>query len=193
MNGDAWVTYGSIGDLSENGTSYTGDVVIPESITVNDKVYNVTKIDNYAFIYCSGVTSITIPSSVTSIGDCAFLDCSSLSTIIIPNSVKEMGSNALGGTAWYDNQPDGMVYAGEIAYCYKGTMPPYTTITLRGGTWGIAAGAFVNCIHLKSISIPNSVTYIGKNAFQDCHNLVSIDIPNGVNIINNYTFYCCWN
>ena len=193
MNGDAWVTYGSTGDLSENGTSYTGDVVIPESITVNDKVYNVTKIDNYAFIYCSGVTSITIPSSVTSIGDCAFLDCSSLSTIIIPNSVKEMGSNALGGTTWYDNQPDGMVYAGEIAYCYKGTMPPYTTITLRGGTLGIAAGAFVNCIHLKSISIPNSVTYIGKNAFQDCHNLVSIDIPNGVNIINNYTFYCCWN
>ncbi|MBQ2794185.1 MAG: leucine-rich repeat domain-containing protein, partial [Clostridia bacterium] len=44
-------------------------------------------IDNYAFAYCTGLTSVVIPNSVTSIGDYAFRDCTSLTSIVIPNSV----------------------------------------------------------------------------------------------------------
>ena len=47
---------------------YSGAVNIPESVTYNGKTYPVTSIGGSAFYRCSGLTSVTIPSSVTSIG-----------------------------------------------------------------------------------------------------------------------------
>jgi hypothetical protein len=47
-----------------------------------------------AFMYCSSLTSITIPSSVTSIGYGTFKGCSSLTSITIPSSVTSIGDDA---------------------------------------------------------------------------------------------------
>ena len=63
--------------------NYSGDVVIPKEVTCNDGTYTVTSIGDNAFIYCSGVTSVTIPNSITSIGNNAFVDCSSLTSVRI--------------------------------------------------------------------------------------------------------------
>ena len=52
----------------------------------------VTSIGNYAFYYCSDLTSVTIPSSVTSIGDYAFSGCSNLTSVTIPSSVTSIGN-----------------------------------------------------------------------------------------------------
>lgn len=46
----------------------------------------VTKIEEYAFAYCSDLTEITIPHSVTTIIYCAFDGCSSLQTITLPTA-----------------------------------------------------------------------------------------------------------
>lgn len=54
---------------------YSGDVVIPSTVTYDGKEYSVTGIGKNAFSMCSGLTSVTIPNSVTSIGERAFLDC----------------------------------------------------------------------------------------------------------------------
>ena len=54
---------------------YSGNVVIPESVTYDGNTYSVTSIGSNAFYECTGLTSITIPNSVTSIGDDAFYDC----------------------------------------------------------------------------------------------------------------------
>ena len=54
---------------------YTGNVVIPQTVIYNGTTYSVTTIGNYAFSYCSGLTSITIPNSVTSISSSAFSYC----------------------------------------------------------------------------------------------------------------------
>ena len=54
---------------------YSGDVVIPETVTYNGITYSVTTLGRYCFSGCSSLTSITIPNSVTSLGDCCFMYC----------------------------------------------------------------------------------------------------------------------
>ena len=160
------------------------NTTIPKSVTV---------IGELAFSGCTSLTAINIPNSVTSIGRSAFYGCSSLTNINIPNPVSSIGFEAFNGTAWYDNKPDGLVYAGLVAYEYKGDMPEGTSITLRKGTKGIAEYAFAdcNCDGLTSINIPNSVTTIGICAFEGRTGLTTVNIPNSVTTIGYQTFRGC--
>ena len=130
------------------------DTVIPDSVT---------QIDQEAFIGNTGITGITIPDSVTSIGYTAFEGCASLENITVPDSVKSIGYDAFSDTPWYDNQPDGIVYAGKVAYEYKGSCP--ASVEIKEGTVGIAAYAFFDCSELEEVSIPDSVISIGVGAF----------------------------
>ncbi len=200
--------------VTSGSPEYTGSVNIPSSVTYNGKTYSVTIIGNFAFSSCSGLTSVTIPNSVTSIGYQAFSGCSGLTSITIPNSVTSIGgyafancsdltsitigngitrisSDAFDGTAWYNNQPDGLVYAGKVAYKYKGTMPNGTKIKIKEGTLVIANLAFYGCSGLTSVTIPESVTSIGSNAFSDCSGLTSVTIPNSVTSIGGGAFNGC--
>ena len=148
----------------------------------------------------SSTTSTTyyIPSSLKSVtvtgGNIlygAFYNCTRLTSVTIGNSVTSIGSSAFEGTAWYNNQPDGLVYAGKVAYKYKGTMPENTSITIKDGTLGIAGDAFSGCTGLTSVTIPNSVTSIGYNAFSGCTGLTSITIPDSVTSIGVQAFSGC--
>ena len=178
----------SIGDLAFYSCSGLTSVTIPASVLSIGRYafencsgltaiyipYSVTSIGNYAFENCSGLTAVYIPNSVTSIGTWAFYNCSALTSVEIPNSVTSIGRYAFSGTAWYNNQPDGLVYAGKVAYKYKGTMPANTSITIKEGTLGIAGSAFSDCSGLTSVTIPSSVTSIGASAFRDCSGLTSV-------------------
>lgn len=70
--------------------SYSGDVIIPESVTYNSVEYRVVAI-NSAFSNCTNLTSVSIPNSVTTIGSNAFYKCTALTSITIPNSVITIG------------------------------------------------------------------------------------------------------
>ena len=54
-------------EYSSYSNEYSGDVVIPASVSCNGKNYSVTSIGEYAFYCCYGLTSVTIPNSVTTI------------------------------------------------------------------------------------------------------------------------------
>ena len=80
---------GTTATVTSGEKEYSGDIVIPESITFENSKYSVTSIEDYAFWGCSSLTSVTIPNSVTSIGDDAFDGWSSLQSIIIPFGTKQ--------------------------------------------------------------------------------------------------------
>ena len=75
----------------EGKASYSGSIEIPSSVVIKEVEYKIASIEDWAFSYCSGLTSITIPNSVTSIGNYAFWDCYGLTSVTIPNSVPSIG------------------------------------------------------------------------------------------------------
>ena len=155
------------------------DIVIPNSVN---------RIDVGTFWRCTSLKSITIPNSVISIGSKAFSDCTNLSDIIIPDSITYIASDAFKNTKWFDNQPDGVVYAGKVAYGYKGNMLENTKIVLKQGTKSISKDAFSSCINLTNIVIPNSLLSVGGGAFMNCSKLKSITIPRNMEDIGEYAF-----
>jgi len=133
----------------------------------------VTTIGWGTFQGCTNLTNVIIPSSITTIWNEAFWRCSSLVSITIPTGATFIGWSAFEETAWLSSQPDGLIYVGKVLYRYKGTMPAKTVINdIREDTVAIADYAFYGCTGLTSITIPSSVTSIGKEAFNGCDNFV---------------------
>lgn len=80
------VTYHSLVS-KDDSYKYSGDILIPASITHNETTYTVTGIDSDAFNKCENLTSVSIPNTVTEIGRYAFYYCTKLSSVSIPNTV----------------------------------------------------------------------------------------------------------
>ena len=138
------VTKAKIAEATSGDNKYSGDITIPESILYDGVTYPVGSIGSSAFSGCSGLTSLTIPSSVTSIGDYAFEGCSGLTSLTIPGSVTIIGDFAF--------------------YKCNGL----TSVTIPESVSTIGRSAFSGCSGLTSVTIPNSVTSIGDYAFAQC-------------------------
>ena len=158
---------------------YSGDIVIPSSVTYEEIEYSVIGISANAFRGSSELTSVTIPSSVTSIGDGIFSGCTSLSSIIIeegnPNYDSRENCNAIIETT-----------NNILLFGCSNTIIPNNVVT-------IGECAFWRCSGLTSIAIPNCITSIGRSAFMDCPGLTSICIPNSVTSIGYCAFADCGN
>lgn len=148
-----------------------------KSFTIGDQV---KKIGKYAFAGNSDLKEIDIPGSVTEIEYAAFKNCTVLGNVGIPDSLEKIGGFALDNTAWYQSQADGIVYAGNVLYDYKGEMPSGTVIEVKTGTHGIAGYAFDGDKNLGGIKISRTVTNIGDFAFHDCVSMDSVTIPESV-------------
>ena len=155
--------------LMPNTEKYAGDVVIPESVKAKDgNDYKITAFGDQCFDDCSGLTSITIPSSVTSLGEECFAICSGLTSITIPSSVTSLGD-------WCLVRCDGL-----------------TSVTIPSSVTTLGEGCFAECYSLTSINIPSSVTAIGDNCFAYCQSLISVTIPSSVTSLGEKCFDSCF-
>ena len=174
-------------------TGYKGEdtvIKIPSKIEGNP----VTYIGDYAFSGCTGLTSITIPDSVTSIGEHAFNSCTNLEAITIPKNAK---FNSSGCT--FNNCKNlknvkfssGIEKIPDYLFFYSSNLNSLTSITIPDSVTSIGRYAFLGCTGLTSITIPDSVTYIGYAAFSGCTGLTSITIPDSVTSIGESAFRDC--
>ena len=212
VNGIYYLKNGTNATVTYRGTSYdqysseySGNVVIPTTVTYSGTTYSVTSIGDYAFRGCSSLTNVTIPNSVTTIGNSTFDGCSGLTgELVIPNSVTSIGDyafkNCSGLTsvhisdlvAWC-NIAFGNWDANPLSYAHHlfldGT--EVKDLVIPNSVTTIGNYAFRGCSGLTSVTIPNSVTSIGKSAFYGCSGLTSVTIPNSVTSISPDTFNSC--
>ena len=190
--------------ISKSSGTYSGEVIIPESVEHEGTAYSVTSIGGGAFYACSGLTSVTIPNSVTIIEAWAFHGCSGLTSVHISDlsawfniDFADSYSNPLfSAHHLYLNGeevkdlviPNSVTSIGDIAFHNCRSL---TSVTIPNSVTSIGDCAFYDCFRLTSVTIPNSVTSIGGSAFSDCSGLTSVTIGNSVTSIGSYAFYEC--
>ncbi len=135
----------------------TAGAVIPDDGSV-------TCIGAYAFAG-SGLTSISIPSSVTVIEESAFFYASALQEVTLSEGLTEIGDNAF---EWCPN-----------LYINEGFPSSLTVIGNR---------AFYNCINLNNITLPEGLRTMGSYAFAGCHITSELIIPASVTYIPEACF-----
>ena len=102
--------------------AHFGDLVVPDSVLYAGKTYRVTRIGDWAFNFCSGLTSVTLPDGLTSIGEQAFSECSGMTSVNIPAGVTSIGHGAFMGCSSLASVtlPDGLTDIGESAFEWSG-------------------------------------------------------------------------
>lgn len=181
--------------------NYSGELVIPETVTYKDRQFTVVAIASFAFDNCDNLTSISIPSCVTEIYEDGFDDCKNLDTLVLTD-----GNNLL--TFSYFDITNEAHTLQEIKTLYCGRkvkredvihgyyvplafrFPKLEDVTL-GGFAEIEDSDFKGLKTLMSVTIKNPVTTIEKDAFYGCNNLKSVTIPNSVTSIGSNAFSGC--
>ena len=153
--------------------------------------HTVKQIDTGALSDNRIITSVTIPNGVTTIGFSAFNGCIKLEKIKFSSNLDTVCENAFNNTKWFNNQSNGLVYVGKVAYKYKGDMPRNTKITVKSDTVSISESAFKDCANLTDILIPSSVKHIDKYAFYNCQGLTKLNFNDGIERIENDAFGSC--
>ena len=127
------------------GIIYSGDVVIPETVTWEGVTYRVTGIRPQAFMGQSKVTSVTMPNSLKRIEGGAFMTCYGLKKLVIPDSVTYLGYESFNNCSGLE----------EVYLC--------------NSVDSIYNYCFSYCSNLRRINFPAKVAYIGLEAFNNCN------------------------
>ena len=150
-------------DMKAIDQSYEGSVNIPQK----PEGFAVTEIGDYAFHYCSKMTSMNIPNTVKYIGEGAFAVCTKLVSVNVPASVEKIG---------------------DLAFSWDVKL---ASVNLSEGLKEIGSGVFGLCSELYTVTLPSTLRKLGDTAFAFCSNLTDINIPSGINTIGQSTFQSC--
>lgn len=130
-------------DVSVTTGTYSGEITIPESITVDGVTYTVSKINSSAFKYTTEVTAVTLPNTITELPDRAFDGCSALTTVNLPSNLTSIG-----------------------AYCFR-NCSVLATIDIPASVKTIGDQAFNGCRNFPNRISINAET-VGSLAFNGC-------------------------
>ena len=149
----------------------------------------VTAIGDYAFSNFQGIKSVSLPKGLVTIGQGAFYGCTGLSKVVIPDSVTEVGSYAFSNCWKLSSVTIGkglrQISEGMFSGCEK-----LTAITIPATVNTIGLAAF-NASGLKSIKIPDTVTFVGGYAFSSCSDLKSASVGKGITTLSEELFSHC--
>ena len=166
---------------------------------------NVVTLGAGAFSYCENLTYVKIAPGLKYLGGGAFGGCkllTELQQIELPDGILEIGSNPLNETPVYTNAADhaaktktlftfsvnGYLFKMTDTYIEEDKRP--SSVSIVGNV--VADGA-VGLTSVQSVTVSDSVTYIGERAFRDCYSLVSIKLSENITEIHDETFYNCFN
>ena len=153
----------------------------------------ITSIGDYAFNYCSKLTSYTIPSTVRAIGNYAFAN-SGLETMTIPETVESVGNGLFN---WARNLksavlPQSVTTIGNNMFYYCSAL---TRVECKGTITSIGDWAFNQCEYLTELIINggyDSITSIGSNAFAYCKRLTVVPCSKNGAVIGSDAFNQCY-
>lgn len=189
-----------------NSVTKMGENIFKGCTGLTGPVYN-----NRLFAFCpSNYTSTYhIPDGVETIVGTAFQDCTGIDSVTIPSSVKTIGFNAFSRCGMtYVSLPESLDSIKSYAFFFCSQL---STINLPNSLKYIGTYAFAYCDNLReplfndhyfahfpknfveSYSIPEGIQEVLEYAFQDCDSLVSLSFPSSVNKIRNNAIDCCPN
>ena len=164
--------------------------VLKQNLTRVCVAPHVTEISGGAFNRCINLAEVQLNEGLRIIGMSAFVGCTALQSVTLPSSVTELRCNAfchcfnLAEVHWNEGLRTIGACAFEQCRSLRSAIMP-STVTELG------YGAFIACGNLAEVQLNEGLQIIGKSAFFSCWALQSVTIPSTVNELCRWAFYDC--
>ena len=174
---------------SDGVNSYSGTVIIPESVNYEGRTYQVTTIGDEAFYASKRLKAVYMFEGITVIGNHAFWECDSLETIRFSNALISIGGAAFSGCKRLQkvDLPTSLKIIGDDAF---NGCESLTSVLVQSAD-SIGHHAFYACTGLTEATILSSLKNIEKSLFHSCEKLKSVQLPNTVELIKDCAFTGC--
>ena len=176
-------------------TSYVGkatNLTLPTEVTINGAKCKVSGIDQGAFSKNNTLVNVTIPSSYTNIGKEAFMYCSKLTNVSLPSTLLAIQDYAFYGSGITNvTVPSQVKILGDAVFCDCRKLVNAninTTIITE-----LKRNMFNNCYSLKTLKIPSSIKTLGENFAYGCSSLTNLTLPSKLTTIGVSAFRDCTN